>query len=447
MNQRFKRSFLGNLKEKSVNFDWYLLGAVVTLVVIGLAFLASALPVKNEIVNGYVSFQHEFFKQLIFGVWIGGVSAFILSRIDYHQIFKYKHIIIAITLGSLLYIAIPLLFADFLNLFGATVSRQDAIGFFEVFGIYPVEVNNAVRWLSIFNITNFQPSEFAKLGVLIYFAAFLNKYESFTWDNFKKPIYAFLLTSICIILQPDLGSIVVMFLVVLAALWMGKIPVKIISFVMLFLVLFGGFFTLREDYRRDRVLVWMSQSFCAEENNGGFMKGVCDKVGVEEKITTDDKRQTNNVRKALVSGGVWGVGYGNSEVKSSIPEVTTDGIIGIIGAEMGFVFVLFVLILYVFIFWRGIKIAKEAPDVGGTVLATGISVWIVFQAFWNVSGMIGLMPMKGLPLPFISEGGTAMLINLSAIGILLNISSQTELFKKKPVNFKNKIKKRRKRLY
>jgi cell division protein FtsW len=130
------------------------------------------------------------------------------------------------------------------------------------------------------------------------------------------------------------------------------------------------------------------------------------------------------IQEAMASGGLFGVGYSRSDLKDRIPESTTDGIIGVIGAEGGFFLVSLVIVLYLIIFLRGMKIASEAEDAGGKALAVGISVWIILQSFWNIAGMVGLFPLKGLPLPFISEGGTAMVINLMTIGILLNISTQ-----------------------
>ncbi len=149
-------------------------------------------------------------------------------------------------------------------------------------------------------------------------------------------------------------------------------------------------------------------------------------MAVSSSITRDDQLQVLEIQEAMASGGLFGVGYSRSDLKDRIPESTTDGVIGVIGAEGGFFLVSLVILLYLIIFMRGMKIAAEAEDEGGKALAVGISVWIVLQSFWNIAGMVGLFPLKGLPLPFISEGGTAMVINLVTIGILLNISTQKD---------------------
>jgi cell division protein FtsW len=406
----YKKNFFKRIPftQNVASYDWLLLGAVTLLCVIGLAFLASALPVKQFSEKDF-DFTREFFKQLIFGVWIGMFAAFILARVDYHQLFKLKGVIIAITLASLLYIAVPVTFADIFNL-----GRQNTIDSLDFLQISPFSSKGAIRWIAIGKLTNFQPSEFAKLGLLIYISAYIQQFahDGFSWDRFKKPFYAFALTALAIIVQPDLGSIVMIFIIISSALWVSRIPLKAVAVLTVAMMIFGLIFTFGVSYRKERVDTWANVNSCLSSN-----------VTFDDRYR-DSNFQTRSICNAIISGGLWGQGYGNSYLKNNIPEVTTDGIIAVISAEMGFVFTLLFLSLYLFIFLRGLKIAREAPDLGGKALATGIAVWILFQTFWNITGMTGLVPLKGLPLPFVSEGGTAMVINLAAIGILMNISSQ-----------------------
>ncbi len=398
------------------DYDWWLLGAVGLQCIIGLAFLASAL-------SNHSDFMQEFSKQLVVGLWIGAIMAFLMSRIDYHWLFKYKHLIIGATLTTLLYIAVPLLIADMLNL-----PRLQVIGYLDGLGVSPYMANNAVRWIYVFSLTNFQPSELAKLGLLVYFAAYLNQHakEKFVWDRYKKPLYALLLTCAAIIIQPDLGSVVMIVAIIASVLWIAKIPFKYIVVGAALATFVGSIFIFGQEWRRDRVFVWLSQSVCQNYNPGSWNYDFCDNLAISQEITRDDELQVEQIKSAMASGGLFGVGYSRSDLKDRIPESTTDGIIGVIGAEGGFFLVSLVIFLYLIIFLRGMKIAAEAQDMGGKVLATGISVWIILQSFWNIAGMVGLFPLKGLPLPFISEGGTAMVINLMTIGILLNISTQKD---------------------
>ncbi len=413
--------FLTNKKKQRFfdypsNYDWWLVGAVLLQCIIGLAFLASAMSNRPN-------FMEDFLRQLVIGVWVGGILAFILSRIDYHLLFKFRHFIIGIVLFTVLYIAVPLLIADIFGL-----SRLETINHLDVLRVSPYMANNAVRWIYIAGITNFQPSEFAKLGLLIYFASYIqqNFNKPFNWDNYKKPIYALVIVCGSILIQPDLGSVVIITCIIAAILWVAKIPIKYVVIGLFIFAIVGSLavFGTGSEWRRDRIFVWLSQSVCQNYNPESWNYHLCVELGVSQRVTRDHSLQVKQIREAMASGGLFGVGYSRSDLKNRIPEVSTDGIIGVIGAEGGFVTVFLVIFLYLFIFVRGMKIARESKDEGGKMLAVGISVWIILQSFWNIAGMLGLFPLKGIPLPFISEGGTAMVINLVSIGILLNISIQ-----------------------
>ena len=129
---------------------------------------------------------------------------------------------------------------------------------------------------------------------------------------------------------------------------------------------------------------------------------------------------------AIGSGGFWGKGFGNSRQKFSyLPEAQGDAIFPIIAEETGFVFSVTLVLLYVFLFYRGWLISQRAPDMYGRLIAIGIVTWFSAQAFINISGMINLIPMTGVPLLFISYGGSAMMAALAAAGILVNVSKQT----------------------
>jgi cell division protein FtsW len=378
-------------------YDWMLVTLVSLLCIFGLAFLASALSAKGADV-----YQREFFHQFVYGVWIGGFFAFVLSKIDYHILFKYKNLILLSTLALLGYLAFFIIIADL-----SGITKEQIVQNVQFLPIRPFVANGAMRWIAT-PLSNFQPSELIKFSLLVYFAAFLydmeKNEEKFTWLRFKKPLYAFALSAFLIIIQPDLGSILLTFAILAAAMWVGKVPLKALVPVSTAVVIFALFMSLFVGgYRRDRI-----EAIFNPESEKAY--------------------QINQVQNAIRNGGMWGQGYGNSEYKQNnlIPESTTDAILGIIGEEMGFVFTTAFLSLYLWLFLRGIWIANRAPDVGGKALAVGISVWIVTQAFLNITGITGITPLKGLPLPFVSEGGSSLVINLATIGILLNISKQIE---------------------
>ncbi len=398
------------------NYDWWLIGAVTLQCILGLAFLASAMANRG-------TFLADFLKQLVVGGWIGGLLAIALANLDYHWLLKMRSWIIGFVLASLLYIAVPLLIADIFGL-----SRLQVINSLDFLQVSPYMANNAVRWIYISGITNFQPSELAKLGLLIYVVSYIfnHKDKPFTWDNYKKPIYAVFLVTGSILVQPDLGSVAIISCILISVLWVAKVPIKyllgglLIFIIIASLTIFGG----RSQWREDRIFVWLSKSICQTYSPDSWNYGLCTSLAVSQRVTRDQSLQVQQIRQAIASGGLFGVGYSRSDLKNYIPEVSTDGIIGVIGAEGGFVTLSLVIFLYLLIFLRGMKIATKAKDEAGKMLAVGISVWLILQAFWNISGMLGLFPLKGIPLPFISEGGSAMVVNLLSIGLLLNISTQ-----------------------
>ena len=398
MNKFSRNSFFNRFQTINKNYDWVLFGIVVALCIVGLTFLASVLSIKIQ-----PQYYKSLLKQMIFGVWIGGFLAYILARVDYHKLFKFKNIILNITIAMLAFIAV---FAIYTQVTGMSeVGKKIFVDKLVNPIIAPSIANGSIRWIDT-PVLLIQPSEVAKLALLILFAAKLNSLREgeITWMDLKKPFYAFALVSALIIVQPDLGSIVLIFGIIFTAMWFAKVPFRIlatVSSIVITLILISAFTT---GYRKSRII-----------------------VSIDNKNASSRERyQTENAQLAIANGGLWGTGYGNSEAKQrgAVPESSTDAIISIISEEIGFVGTVVFLSLYVFLCFRGLKIAREAPDIGGKALAIGITFWITAQAFWNIGGIIGIAPLKGIPLPFVSEGGTAMVLNLASMGILMNISSQ-----------------------
>jgi cell division protein FtsW len=206
------------------------------------------------------------------------------------------------------------------------------------------------------------------------------------------------------LLQPDVGTLAIITITSLIVYFVGGGRTRHILAIVLFGVIMAAVLIKTMPHLTDRFKCFFDPSFSSND--------VC--YQIDQSLI------------AVGSGGFWGRGFGASRQKFMyLPEVQGDAIFPIIGEEMGFIFSSLLVILFMFLFYRGYKISKNAPDKFGRILAIGIVSWLVVQAVINIGGMINLMPMTGVPLPFISYGGSAMLAALSAVGILVNISKQT----------------------
>ena len=297
-------------------------------------------------------------------------------KIDYHMIKKYTGIIMLITLVLLL----------------------------AVFAFSPI--NGARRWIPL-GFATIQPSEIAKYTIVIYMAKSLDlKGEKV--KEFFKGIVPYLLVSGfyagLILLEPNLSiASVIMIVTVIILFAVGA------RFLHLFaiggtLVAAVGVLILIAPYRLERLMNFRNPF--AESQDEGY--------------------QLVQSLLALGSGGVTGAGIGQSRQKCLyIPEPHTDFIFSIIGEELGLIGGAFIILLFVIFVWRGIKTAVTAKDIYGTILAIGITSVVAIQAVINIAVVTGSMPVTGVPLPFISYGGSALVFNMFAMGILLNVSRQT----------------------
>lgn len=335
------------------------------LTIIGLIVIAdSSAPMA---VRSY-SDKYHFVKQQTVWALAGSASFFIFSRINYRFWEKYATLIFFAGLLMLLMVFVP------------------GVG---------VVTNGARRWLIIAG-NRLQPSEFVKLSILIYVAKLASK---------KKGMMSYLVTIflVCalIMLQPDLGTTMV--IATSAFIQMFISGVSLIKFLAISLV--GGgislFLILFSDYRRARLMTFLSQ-------------------------TQDSLGEGYHIRQilfALGSGGIWGVGFGESKQKYLfLPATATDSIFAVIAEELGFLGAFVIIILFCIYIYFGFKIAVEAKDTFSKVLAAGIVSWIGIQTVFNLGSMVALVPLTGIPLPFVSYGGSALLASLTASGILLNIS-------------------------
>lgn len=376
--QRLILHFKSLLREKG-NYhqpDYVVIGIVVAVVVFGLVMLSSASSVV-----AYARYESTFayFNRQLFGVAVGAAAFFITSRLDYH---RYKELALPLLLSSLallLLVFIPGLAADW------GTSRS---------------------WINIFGFS-LQPAEFVKITFLLYLGAWVTKQTNDLSDlHHGTAPFLILLAFITVLLflQPDTGTWIILMTISLAMYFVGGGNIKHIAFLGIAGAILVVTVAQFAPYQLDRFRCFFDSSYSPDK--------VC--------------YQVNQSLIAVGSGGFWGQGFGNSRQKFRyLPEVQGDAIFPIIAEEMGFVISIGLVGLFVGLFWRGMQIAKAAPDAYGQLIAIGIVTWFTFQAFVNIGGMVNVMPMTGLTLPFISYGGSAMMASLAAAGILVNVSKQT----------------------
>lgn len=265
----------------------------------------------------------------------------------------------------------------------------------------------ARRWFQ-FGPISLQPSELAKLILVIGLADFLDRKKSRLkyWKGFITALFLIGIFVFLIALEPDLGTPILMVMVGLSMLFAAGSGLKKILITCLSVLPLLAIEILRKPYRLQRIkdflLSW------GDINSGSY--------------------QLTQSILALGSGGFIGKGLAQSQMKLLyLPEPHTDFIFPIIGEELGFIGTISIMGLFLIFVWRGWIISKNSKDLFGGLLALGITWFIAFQALFNMGVASGLLPTKGLPLPFVSFGGTALVFNLAGVGILLNISKRREL--------------------
>jgi len=274
------------------------------------------------------------------------------------------------------------------------------------------EYGGAKSWINLGPIT-FQPSELVKLTFLLYLASWLAKREKTEIRDLTTGFLPFLfiigVISLLMALQPDIGTLLVIIATSIVVYFSSGARLR-----HLFSIAAGGgalmFLLIKvSPYRTARLMT--------------FMHPELDPQGIGYHI--------NQALLAIGSGGIFGRGFGHSRQKFQyLPEVTGDSIFAIICEELGYIFAVLLIFLFVLLFLRILKMAQNCDDKFGKFLAIGIGSWFIIQAFVNISAMIGLAPLTGVPLPFVSHGGSALAIGMAAFGILINISRQTKIQEK-----------------
>jgi cell division protein FtsW len=348
--------------------DKWFLFAVLSIMFMSLVVVYSASAFWAEL-----KFQNAAYllKSHLFKVLVGMVLIFVVARFDYHKYEKYAFHILVIS-GFLLVV----------------VLGQRVI------------IKGAARWIHL-GIFSFEPSEIARIAILFFVAAYLaeNADKLRDYRNLFKPLMWSGIIAGLIILQPNFSTALMIFAVVGLLLVAGGVRKLHLAVLVAAIVVIAAGVLVFEPYRVARVEAWMNHGA------GNYQ--------VQQSII------------GFGNGGIIGVGPGNSRQRNLfLPESYGDFIYSIIGEEYGLWGSVLVMVAFLFIALRGTAIAKLAPDRFGSLLATGITSGICLYAFVNAGVAIGLFPTTGLPMPFVSYGGTAMIVNSIAVGIVLNISKQ-----------------------
>lgn len=381
--QKKGKNNIQNTSTKQI--DFVLLVIIILLLSSGIVMVlsASAPSALSETGSSYTYVT----KQAIFAVIGLGVMYF-FSKFDYRIFKKFYWLIYWASVGVLLLVLIP------------------GLG---------VSANGATRWITL-GFTQFQPSELTKVGMIVFYAGYLSDHKKELRDfkkGFMKPL-AFLLPPVAIayLIQNHLSVCLVMGAITVVMMIMAGC--KMTHFIFSGLAaggLGGGALTLymlskgqsagSESFRLDRILSFMDP--WADPTGTGW--------------------QAIQSLYAIGSGGIFGVGLGESKQKYLyIPEPQNDFIFSILAEELGFVGCTIVIVMFALFIWRGILIAMKAPDMFGSLLATGITALVMVQVIINIGVVTNSIPNTGMPLPFFSAGGTALIILLGMCGILLNIS-------------------------
>ena len=356
------------------SFTW-LFAIVVVLNLFGLVMVlsASAVTALYEYGSPWYQFQRQF-------LWLclGSAALLVTLRVDYHRWRRYTTPLLLASMGLLVLVLVP------------------GLG---------VNVNGASRWLG-FGQLRIQPSEMAKLTVVLFVADLLARRGDKVRDwrlGLKPVMVVFGAVALLFLLQPNLGTAIILGSIVLIMLFVAGAPLRPLAITVAGLTVGAVVLAFAEPYRFRRLMAFRDP--WADPLNTGF--------------------QTVQSQTGIANGGLFGTGIGEGRAKwGFLPEAHTDFIYAIIGEELGLLGALSVVALFVALGLLGVRTALRAPDRFGMLVATGVTAWILVQAFVNIGAVVGVLPITGVPLPFVSAGGSSLLFTMIAAGLLLNIARQ-----------------------
>jgi len=357
--------------------DYILLLVVGLLILLGIIILTSVSTALSQDKFGSPGFY--LFHHLVFGLLPGILLGFLAFKIPLALFRKWASILLLVNAILLILVFVPKIGMTF---------------------------GGAASWINL-RFFSFQPSEFLKLIFILYLATWLTTRTEKGKKTFSETLIAFFavigLISLLLALQPDVGTLGIVVIIGILMYFLAGTPLKH-SFLIIIAGLAGLAALIKfEPYRLNRLLVFLNSE--TEPMGMGFQ-----------------------IKQALItvgSGGILGKGLGMSLQKFGfLPQPMADSIFAIFSEEAGLVGGVILIVLFLMLAWRGFEIAKKTHDNFYRLTALGITSWIVLQAFVNIGSMVGISPLTGIPLPFVSYGGSALVTELIGIGILLNISKK-----------------------
>jgi cell division protein FtsW len=353
-----------------------LLSLLLTLNVTGLVMILSASSVSS--LEDYGSPWYQFSRQALWFA-LSLVALVLVMRRDYRRWRRHCGLLLLGSFGLLFLVLVP------------------GVG---------VEAGGATRWLG-YGPLSIQPSELVKLTLIIFWADLLARRAKWIDDcrlTLVPVLLTFLAAAAMIMLQPNLGTTMIIFAVMIAMLFVAGIGGRWIALVLALGAAGAAVFAMVFPWRWKRI--------------SAFLDPWADAQGIGY--------QTIESKTALANGGLTGTGLGEGRSKwGFLPEAHTDFIFSVIAEEAGFMGGLLLIALFITLAVVGFQVAMKAPDRFGALLATGITAWFIVQAFLNIGQAVGALPVMGVPLPFVSSGGSSLLFSMIAAGMLLNVARQT----------------------
>lgn len=369
MTETKRKNLFGTIE--SLRWDLWLAATAVGLVLFGVVMVYSASAGKPN-PNKFL------FSQMKWAV-IGFIAMAIVRRIDYHRYIQ------PLFVYGFIGVCLILLLAVFL---------------------FP-RVNGAHRWI-IFPGFSGQPSELTKLALVFFLAWFLSDrardgdLDDF-WATIAPSAVVTAVLAVLIVKEPDLGTTLLLAVIFLAMLFAAGAPVKHLVNLSPLLLVAGAFLIFKVGWRYDRILTFLDPERDPQGKGYQVMQSLI----------------------AVGSGGTDGLGFGSSRQKLSfLPLANSDFIFAVIGEELGLYGAAALVLVFGFFLWRGWRASHRAPDMAGRLIAIGLTTGLITQSFFNISVALSLAPTKGIPLPFVSAGGTSLLVTLISVGVLLNVSEQ-----------------------
>lgn len=362
------------MSEKPKSVDTVLLSLIILMVAGGFLIFSSAS--LGLMAREGATFSSVAFSQFLFGVLGGGTALFLVSNIYYRNWRKYAFYLFVLSVLGTLAVFIP----------GLGMTHA-----------------GATRWIDL-GITTVQPSEFLKIGFVIYLATWLSGVQGKIgeWRYGLFPFGAITgVVGLVMLLQPDTDTFLIMGFAGMAMFFVSGAKWRDLLLIGLGAVLLLALVAMLRPYVLDRLTTFLDPG--ADPLGSGYQ--------IQQSLI------------AVGSGGVGGRGFGQSIQKFEyLPEPIGDSIFAVYAEEFGFIGTFMLILALVFLTLRGYRVATQAKDVFGTLLVVGFMTLILAQAFLNIAAMVALAPLSGLPLPFISHGGTALMATLAALGIVLNVS-------------------------